>query len=81
MSAEIGQLRLIVAALSAKLEEPREPPAATVKTSRGGTRRTQLTPLPVFGHWGVAVSGDLSGEGARKRLWEPSWSGTTNRRS
>nr|KAG5698701.1 hypothetical protein BaRGS_008475 [Batillaria attramentaria] len=33
MSAEIGQLRLIVAALSAKLEEPREPPAATVKTS------------------------------------------------
>nr|KAG5690664.1 hypothetical protein BaRGS_007635 [Batillaria attramentaria]KAG5706471.1 hypothetical protein BaRGS_032864 [Batillaria attramentaria]KAG5713023.1 hypothetical protein BaRGS_021817 [Batillaria attramentaria] len=33
MSAEIGQLRLIVAALSAKLKEPREPPAATVKTS------------------------------------------------
>nr|KAG5698888.1 hypothetical protein BaRGS_006782 [Batillaria attramentaria] len=33
MTAEIGQLRLIVAALSAKLKEPREPPAATVKTS------------------------------------------------
>nr|KAG5695745.1 hypothetical protein BaRGS_004490 [Batillaria attramentaria] len=33
MSAEIGQLRLIVATLSAKLEEPREPPAASVKTS------------------------------------------------
>nr|KAG5713752.1 hypothetical protein BaRGS_024379 [Batillaria attramentaria] len=33
MTAEIGQLRLIVAALSAKLKEPREPPAASVKTS------------------------------------------------
>nr|KAG5705650.1 hypothetical protein BaRGS_026589 [Batillaria attramentaria] len=33
MSAEIGQLRLTVAALSAKLGEPRERPA-TVKTSK-----------------------------------------------
>nr|KAG5690603.1 hypothetical protein BaRGS_022607 [Batillaria attramentaria] len=38
MSAEIGQLRLTVAALSAKLEEPREPPAASVKTSEQPTK-------------------------------------------